>query len=235
MQRRDFVLGCAVAAAADGVAFTRSARAEEAPRSWSRALLVDEADRPLKAADLPQRRTLLFHYPFVGTPAFLIDLGRATRRDVALATSEQQRYTWRGGVGPRESIVSFSAICAHRMAYPTKAISFISYRDERSPVSQRGQVIHCCSEHSQYDPADGARVVAGPAKQPLATIVLEHDPGSDALYAVATLGGELFDDFFESFPMQLALEFEGRERTPVGERARVVPIERYCRQLMRCG
>jgi len=42
-------------------------------------------------------------------------------------------------------------------------------------------VIHCCSEHSQYDPAEGARVVAGPAPQPLAAILLDHDPASDAL------------------------------------------------------
>lgn len=234
MQRRSFLFGCAAAAAAERAVFARQAAPAETLHPWSRTRLVDENERALEASALAKRRTLLFHYPYVGTPAFLIDLGKPTHREAALETSESQRYVWAGGVGPRRSIVAFSAICAHRMAYPTREISFIGYRDERSPLTQRAQVIHCCSEHSQYDPADGARVVAGPAKQPLAAIVLEHDAESDALYAVATLGGELFDAFFEAFPMKLAFEYGGHEREPVGERSVVVPIERYCRQLVHC-
>lgn len=239
MQRRDFLIGCAAAAAAtDGTALIdelHAATADALPRTYPRTLLVDSAGRALKAAEMRQRHTLLFRYPYVGTPAFLLDLGKPTQRSVALTTDERRRYTWQGGVGPRRSIVAFSAICAHRMAYPTKEISFISYRDELSALTKRGQVIHCCSEHSQYDPADGARVLAGPARQPLAAVLLEHEPADDSLYATGMLGGELFDAFFESFALPLALEHEGRERALVGERSVVLPIERYCRQLMRCG
>ena len=49
-------------------------------------------------------------------------------------------------------------------------------------------MIHCCSEHSEYDPATGARVLGGPAPQPLSAILLEHDKSNDYLYAVGTLG-----------------------------------------------
>ncbi|MCO5099781.1 MAG: (2Fe-2S)-binding protein [Burkholderiaceae bacterium] len=240
MQRRDFLFGCAAAAAADPVLHARRALAAQQapaakPRSWPRARLLGADARPLAAASMATRKTLVFPYPFVGTPAFLIDLGQPTRRSVALETSHDERYTWEGGVGPRRSIVAYSAICAHRMAYPTREISFINYRDEPSPVTHRAQVIHCCSEHSEYDPAAGARVLSGPATQPLAAIVLEHDPADDSLYATGTRGGELFDAFFDQFAMKLALEHGGAEHRPVGESTTAVPIERYCRQLMRCG
>src|SRR6185436_1402830 len=104
---------------------------------------------------------------------------------------------WPGGVGPRGSIVAYSAICAHKLTYPTRDISFISYRAEKTVGNKFANVIHCCSEHSQYDPAAGARVVAGPAPQPLAAILLEHDAGTDEIYAVGTLGGEMFNEFFK--------------------------------------
>jgi Rieske Fe-S protein len=44
-------------------------------------------------------------------------------------------------------------------------------------------MIHCCAEHSEYDPAAGAKVMAGPAKQPLATILLDYDATTDELSA----------------------------------------------------
>jgi len=241
MLRRHFLFGCAAAAAAAEPALLaqHAQAAQQAsstePRRWSRARLLDADGAPLKAAAIEPRRALLFPYPFVGTPAFLIDLGRPTQRAVSLETQDDRRYTWDGGVGPKRSIVAFSAICAHRMAYPTRAISFINYRDEPSVVTQRAQVIHCCSEHSEYDPAAGARVLAGPATQPLAAIVLEHDATDDSLHAIGTRGGELFDAFFDHFAMKLALEHGGAEHRPVGESTTAIPIERYCRQLMRCN
>jgi Rieske Fe-S protein len=241
MHRRGFLIGCAAAGAMEGSALAQAiGSAADAgpggrPRAFPRALLVGPDGEPLRASGLDERRTLLFHYPFVGTPAFLLDLGRPTRRAVTLKTEDDERYTWAGGVGPGRSIVAFSAICAHKLTYPTKDISFISYRAEPSPVSKRGDLIHCCSEHSQYDPADGARVVAGPASQPLAAILLEHDPDSDRLHAVGTQGGELFDAFFDRFAMKLSLEHGGRERQAVADSCVVLPIEKYCRQLMLCA
>ena len=77
-------------------------------------------------------------------------------------------YAWQGGVGVDRNVVAFSAICAHKLAYPTKEVSFIRFQRERSATSA-GQVIHCCAEHSQYDPAQGARVGPRQAVVPEAT------------------------------------------------------------------
>jgi hypothetical protein len=95
-------------------------------------------------------------------------------------------------------------------------------------------VIHCCSEHSQYDPAAGARVVAGPAPQPLTAILLEYDPATDGLTATGTLGGEVYDAFFDKYGFKLQLEYGGRERDLVSDETRVRPIEQVCLQQVRC-
>src|SRR5207247_5266886 len=100
-------------------------------------------------------------------------------------------------------------ICAQRLTHPPREISFISYREEKSAGSKFAHVIHCCSEHSQYDPAEGAKVLAGPAPQPLAAILLEYDPKSDGLSAVGTLGWELFNEFFRKLVLRFPLVHGG--------------------------
>ena len=130
--------------------------------------------------------------------------------------------------------MAYSAICAHQLAYPTRDISFISYRNESSPRNRHARVIHCCAEHSQYDPADGGRVVAGPAPQPLAAILLEHTAASDELTAVGTLGGEMFNQFFAKYAFRLELENGGATRRVVDGIAVVTELENYCRQQVKC-
>jgi arsenite oxidase small subunit len=95
-------------------------------------------------------------------------------------------------------------------------------------------VIHCCSEHSQYDPAEGARVLAGPAPQPLAAILLDWNPATDEMHAVGTLGGEMFNEFFDKFGFRLALEHNGAARAAVAERCVVQSLDNYCRQQVKC-
>lgn len=232
MQRRDFFRLCAASAAAAGMpAF---AVAGATARRYARALLVDARGEPLRAASVPPRRNLIFHDPYTATPCFLLNLGRPVRGSARLRTADRRDYEWHGGVGPQRSIVAYSAICAHQLAYPTREISFISFRAEASARNRHADVIHCCAEHSQYDPAEGARVVAGPATQPLAAILLEHEPATDALYAVGTLGGELFDAFFAKYAMRLALENGAAERREVAGTAVVTALEHYCRQQVKC-
>ena len=153
---------------------------------------------------------------------------------VQLKTAENQAYEWKGGIGPARSVVAYSAICAHKLSYPTRDISFISFRTETSARNRHAAVIHCCSEHSQYDPAAGARVVAGPAPQPLAAILLEHDAGTDEIYAVGTLGGEMFNEFFKKYEFKLALESSGSPHAAVAGSCVVHPLDNYCRQQVRC-
>jgi Rieske Fe-S protein len=234
MERRQFIKACAAGCALGAAQALPAAQLK--PRFYSRARLVNEQGRPLRAADLVAGRNYIFHYPFALTPCFLLDLGRPTVRDVQLKTEKGAPYIWPGGVGPNRSIVGFSAICAHRMTYPTPQISFISYREKsRSPAATRPNVIHCCSEHSEYDPASGARVVGGPAPQPLSAILLEYDARDDGLHAVGTLGGEMYDAFFEKFGFKLALEHgDGPLRRQVAERAVVMDLQRFCKQQVLC-
>ena len=231
MRRRDFVLACGASALTASLPATP---AGASPRFYSRARLVDPGGRPLRAGALPENRNFIFHYPFAGTPCFLLNLGKPTKPSAQLKTADEQAYEWPGGVGAGHSIVAYSAICAHRLTYPTREISFISYRGEKSAGSRFAQVIHCCSEHSQYDPAEGAKVLAGPAPQPLAAILLEHDPTSDGLFAVGTLGGELFNEFFSKYEFRLALDHGGHARAVVETRCIVSELTQYCRQQVKC-
>lgn len=139
------------------------AQGDAEPRRYGRARLVGPDGAPLKSKAIPVGQNLIFHYPFAGTPCFLLDLGRPTRPRARLRTTAARAYEWHGGTGASGGVVAYSAICAHKLTYPTREISFISYRAEKTPGSRFARVIHCCSEHSQYDPADGGRVLAGPA------------------------------------------------------------------------
>lgn len=212
------------------------AMANAAPRFYSRVLLVDESGQPVKASNLVPDRNYIFHYPYAGTPCFLLNLGKPTGREVILKTADGGQYVWEGGVGAKRSVVAYSAICAHRMAYPTKQISFISYRDRANASrTARANTIHCCAEHSEYDPASGARVVSGPARQPLAAILLEHQPGPDELYAVGTLGGEMFNEFFKKYDFKLALEYgSNKAKGPVITSTIVSELSNFCKQEVRC-
>jgi Rieske Fe-S protein len=202
-----------------------------------RVRLVDTHGRTLRPGKLEAGRSYVFNYPFVTTPCFLIDLGQPAEPGADLAAEDGRTYQWSGGVGPGRSIVAFSAICAHRMSYPTREVSFISYRHK--PVSEsagdagwwnRGQVIYCCSEGSVYDPRDGARVLAGPAPQPLAAIHLEYAADENALFATGIYGGDMLERFFDKFGFQVALAY-GRDdiREPAHETATVWPFDEYSR------
>ena len=226
MERRDFIKFCAASAAALGA---REVGADARVNLYSRARLVDEKGAPLRAAAIPANRNFIFHYPYAATPCFLLNLGKP----VQLRTVAGEAYEWKGGIGARQSVVAYSAICAHRLSYPTKDISFISFRAGKSARNKLANVIHCCSEHSQYDPAEGARVVAGPAPQPLASILLEWDSSNDEIHAVGTLGGEMFGEFFDRFGFKLQLE-HGAPRAEVSGTCLVQELDNYCKQQVKC-
>jgi Rieske Fe-S protein len=229
MERRDFLKFCAAASVA-----SPAIAADAQPRTYQKVLLTDPDGAPLRAKALPANRNFIFHYPFAATPCFLLNLGRPVQESVKLKTADSQPYEWRGGAGPGRSIVAYSAICAHRMTYPTRDISFISFRAEKSARNKHAAVIHCCSEHSQYDPAAGGKVLAGPAPQPLAAILLEWHPATDQLHAVGTLGGEMFNEFFRQFEFRLALEHNGAARAAVAGSAVVQSLDNYCKQQVKC-
>ena len=233
MKRREFVRACA--AAASGVALPTAAQAAQlTARLYGRAKLVDERSQPIRLKDLAAGRNYVFEYPFASTPCFLLRLRGPTAGAIDLKTENGSIYRWNGGVGPTHDVVAYSAICAHKMTYPTRQVSFIGYRDEPSPVAGRGRVIACCSDRSVYDPAAGARVVSGPAPQPLATILLEHDPKADEVFATGTFGAEMFSEFFKKYDFRLQLEQGPRAKSSVSGTAVVRELENYSTQWAKC-
>lgn len=234
MDRRSFIESCSAAAACvSAVAALPAIAADARPRAYSRALLVNEHGDPLRASGLKPQTNYVFHYPFEATPVFLLDLGKPASPQ-SLTTKDRRAYAWPGGVGSRNSVVAFSAICAHQLVYPTRDVSFISFRKTRAVKGVQDELIHCCAEHSQYDPARGAEVLSGPAPQPLCAVLLEHDPRADTLTAWATLGGELFDDFFRKYEMKLSLDVGARAKNAVGTRSVVRELEKFCRNSIQC-
>jgi Rieske Fe-S protein len=234
MKRRSFLGSCAALSGAATLGPLADAWAEAPPKRYGRTRLVDVHGKPLRARDLVTDTNYVFHYPFAATPCFLLRLGRPVTTAATLKREDGSTYAWTGGVGTDRSVVAFSAICAHKLAYPTRDVSFIRYQKDRSATSS-GAVIHCCADHSVYDPSQGAKVVSGPAPQPLAAVLLEHDPGSDELVAVATVGPEQFDAFFQKYEAKLSLEYgPGKAKQAVGDRSEVRELSAYCRTTIQC-
>ena len=170
--RRHFVKTCLAAATA--VAANPTVMARSAPlRRYNRVLLVHRDGNPVDSGSLSRDDAFIFHYPYITTPCFLLDIGRRLNISQEMFTEDGRSYRWQGGSGPKASVVSFSAICAHQLSYPTRTVSFLNFRPEMTrymdgqyQVQERKQVIYCCSERSVYDPARGAEVIGGPARQP---------------------------------------------------------------------
>jgi arsenite oxidase small subunit len=232
MKRREFVRVCAATAA--GAALADPACAAGATvRTYGRAKLVDEKGQPVRVEQLKVGTNYVFDYPFASTPCFLLRLDRPAAAAIDLKTESGHAYRWEGGIGAKRDVVAYSAICAHKLTYPTRQVSFIGYRNEPSPVAPQGKVITCCSDRSVYDPAAGAKVVSGPAPQPLATIMLEQGKAGD-LWAVGTFGGEMFAEFFRRFEFRLQLEVGPRARTQVEGTTVVKELENYSTQWAKC-
>ncbi len=226
-----------LAAAASLLASGGALAAKMQLKSYSKALLVDEFGQAVKAAFLVKNTNYVFHYPFQATPVFLLKLEKPAK-PLGLQTRAQEDYAWPGGVGSGQAIVAFSAICAHHLVYPTPQLSFISFRPGKSgDPGKHGElenVIHCCADHSQYDPAQGARVLRGPATQPLCAVLLQHDPKADTLTAYGTLGGELFDEFFKKYEAKLSIDVGSKAKNAVASQSTVRLLDKFCKNTVRC-
>ncbi len=221
---------CVAAAFAAGAVSPRT-HAAGVTKQFARSQLVNAVGRPLNARQIKPGEPWLFNYPYEASPVFLIALDAAPAT-TELATRAQQRYEAPKGVGPAQTIVAFSAICAHKMMYPTAQVSFIGLRPGRS--DEPAHVIHCCGDDSRYDPTRGARVIAGPAPQPLAAVLLEWDDKHDHLYATGVQGGDMFQSFFEKYAFKLELEHGQKARALTAAQAPTRPAAEYSRQWQSC-
>jgi len=197
---------------------------------WPRTRLLDDEENPLTVDDIAPGESRVFHYPFRVTPCFLVRLEARADRVAPV-----------GGVGRDHSVLAFSAICSHKMSHPARPISHIAYRaeavaftDHDGQRQRRRGTISCCSERSVYDPADGARVLAGPAPVPLAAIALALDDDG-TIVATASLGQDRYAPFLDAFGFRLALEHGTSDvRRRSGDTAVATPAERFSHQQIRC-
>jgi arsenite oxidase small subunit len=201
------------------------------PQRHPRSLLVDAFGDPFLAGALKVGQAHLFNYPFVASPVFLLAMAQEVA-GVELSTESKARYASPAGVGPNKSVVAFSAICAHKLMYPTAQLSFIGVR--KGVAGEPSQVIHCCGDNSRYDPAQGARVIGGPAPQPLAAVLLEWDAKSDRLHAVSTQGGEMFKAFFDKYAFKLETELGASAAAASGATTVVQAAGAYSKQWQSC-
>ena len=237
MKRRHFTKICTSIVLAAGSTST-SLMAGNPRVSYQRSLLQNRSASAMKAEQLAVGEPYLFFYPFVTTPCLLIKLGKPVTQ-----TQEPSADSWRGGVGPENTIVAYSAICSHKMSHPAKEISFINYRHE--PISffsheegkstEKAGLISCCSERSVYDPSQGAKVLGGPAPHPLAAIELEYDDASDELHAIGSYGADMYDRFFEKFGFRASMEHKISDpKTLAAETVKVQKLSDYTRQTIKC-
>lgn len=238
MDRRDFLKNCTAVATASLAApslFIDLLRAQEGSfKAYKKALLVKKDGSPLKPEEIDPGKQYIFFYPHRATPCLLINLGKEVK-PAQIKLKDGSTYNWKGGVGPKKSIVAYSAICSHQFSYPTPEFSFINYYPENIPskIVKRGRVIQCCAHLSVFDPEKGAQVIDGPAPFPLAAIVLSYENGK--LYALGTLGKELFEDFFDIFKPDLRkLYGSSRKAKKLVDKCEVLEVEEYAKEVIRC-
>ncbi len=253
MERRDFIRQCAIhgIASSSAVAMASQAlaqatkQAQTQPMSikkFTRSKLVNAQGDPIKAAQLKTDINYIFEYPFIATPCFLLKLSAPLKAETSLKTQAGESYVWTGGVGPANSLVAYSAICQHKLAYPSKQVNFISFQkqaglsssNKTSIKTQDKNVIACCADGSVYDATAGAKVIAGPAEQALTTIVLEYDTKSDEIYAIGVLGGDKFEAFFKKYAFKLQLERGKTARNEAGNTTTLIELSKYSTQSANC-
>ncbi len=204
-------------------------------KSYAKVRLVDSQGKSIRYHQLKKEVAYVFAYPFASTPNFLLRTDRKTLQEVRLKAEDGSEYIWRGGIGKDGDLVAYSAICPHQLTHPTPRDSFISYvpQGQKTMACQRGGVIVCSSHLSAYDPKAGAKVVAGPAPQPLASVILEMDKKGE-IFASAILGGEKFHDYFRSFKPELKELFGNirRAKRQVEIKTELIPLDQYSKEII---
>ncbi|HEX8989247.1 MAG TPA: hypothetical protein VF816_14910 [Rhodocyclaceae bacterium] len=231
MDRRGFIKICGGTAALAGLQTTYLQAVQAADtKAFNRVKLVDADGNALKAKQLSSEEAYIFNYPYKSTPCFLINLSAKPAAGGKMQCDDGE-YDWKGGIGPNGSLVSYSAICAHQLSYPTKEHSPISYTGSKvSKLAGRNGMIVCCEHDRVYDPSQGGKMVVTTkeATQPLAAIVIEHDPATDEIYAVGVAGGLLYDEFFRSYKRALLAEYgPGGAREEVKDSTVAMTMSKY--------
>jgi len=217
MDRRNFLkiasVGAAIAVAPSSITGKLYASEGALFEAYEKVQLVDADGNPIKASTLKKETNYVFNYPFVGTPALLIDLGEKTAQDVTLRSEDGEEYLWKSGIGADKSIVAYSAICSHQLAHPTPDDSFLQYLPRGGKTMACGQsgVVVCSSHLSAFDAKRGCKEIAGPAEQALASIIIEIDK-DDTIWASAVLGPDKFHSYFKAYKPEMKKFYGGKRK-----------------------
>ena len=234
MRRRNFIRLTTGVLALGTASFLGRDGEAEALEPYQRVRLVDGNGQGIKTAALEADEGFLFFYPYRSTPCFLLNLA-AARDDSENVRTHQNPCAWPGGVGQGGSIVAYAAICTHQVTRPSPRKSFINYRPGGDEAGEASGRITCCLHGSMFDPAHGGKVVGGPAPQPLTTIKLEYDEENDELYAVGTLGVEVYKAYFKAYRKELREEFgPALVRQESSGEAIVVRLSEYTKRQFFC-
>lgn len=235
MQRRDFLRLSATSAVVVAVApslITQKLYAENGNlfQTFEKVQLKDADGNALKASTLVVEENYVFNYPYVGTPAIMVNLTSAVQKGIKLKAEDGTEYVYTGGVGDKGTIVAYSAICPHQLTHPQPEMSMFQYisEKEKTLAYDKGGVFVCTSHLSAFEPKQGGKVVGGPANEGLASIILEIDK-EDNIWAVAVLGPEKFQEYFDAFKDEFKKFYGNRRKAkkPVKEEAVVKTLKNY--------
>ena len=238
MERRNFLKVSALGAAVVcSPAFLESElRAEDGRlyKSYNKVKLVDDKGKPMSYKSLKNEQAYLFNYPFKATPVMIIALKEPTHKNVTLKSASGETYIWKGGAGSSKNLVAYSAICSHQLSHPTPDMNFMAYSGNKKSMSCSAKGVIVCSSHlSAFDPKKGAKKIAGPADQALASVVLEVD-GKGHIWAVGVLGPDKFHDYFKSFKDEFKEYYGGKRKAKklVENKAKTLTIEEYSAEVI---
>jgi quinol---cytochrome c reductase iron-sulfur subunit len=157
-------IGAAIVAPITGFGpFLKTRELQQAP--WHRGRrLVDEKGKPYKAADISSE-TFYTAYPegdvsksLIGAPIVLV------RLEMSALKLPPGRSDWAPG-----GIVGYSKICTHA------GCAIALYRKPLFPTVEPRPALVCPCHYSTFDPAEGAKVIFGPAGRPLPQLPLTVD------------------------------------------------------------
>ena len=136
--------------------------------SFPTLTLVKPDRTPIHTRDiLPNTaKIVLFQYPLSNEPSFLLNLNKSVP----------------GGLGPKNSVVAYSAICQHLGCIPP-SIKYYPPGSKETKGYKVGGYIHCACHGSTYDPSDKAKIITGPTNYPLPMVELSYDSIADTYKA----------------------------------------------------
>ncbi|WP_321779041.1 Rieske 2Fe-2S domain-containing protein [Sulfurimonas sp.] len=203
--------------------------------TYEKIQLLDAHGKPIKASSLKKETNYVFNYPYVSTPVILLNLDETTKKDVKLKSEDGEEYIWKGGVGSKNTIVAFVAICSHQLAHPTPEDSFLQYcqKDKKTMAYKEGGVMVCSSHLSAFDVKSGCKNLSGPAEQPLASVIIEIDE-DDTLWASAVLGPDKFHEYFKAYKPELKKFYGGKRKgkKKVKNSATLLALSDYTKEIV---